>query len=177
MEPIVLVPVSQVDIHELEAYRAAFPAGSMQATPNPEHIPGLDSAEDFDSIQKWLHHTRTMAGKISWYASLRQRDLRMVGVLCLRHDLAYDDEEGDFASHIGYSIRPDAQGEGYGREQLRLGLQAAARQGLASVRIICRDVNIASRQVILACGGVYRDTLHGEESGMNVCLFDVVTGG
>lgn len=172
-----LVPVNQVAVSELEAYRAAFPRGQMQATPDGEHIPGLDHIEDFEDVEQWLKHTAELEGRISWYAGICEADGRMAGALCLRHSLSEDDEDGDFASHIGYSVHPDLHGRGIGREQLRLGLRAAAALGLDTVRIICRDVNTASRRVILACGGVYLDTIHGEESGMNVCRYQVPTGG
>ena len=44
---------------------------------------------------------------------------------------------------------------------------------LPKVRVICRDTNIASNKTILANGGVYVDTIHGEESGMNVNRYDI----
>ncbi|MBP1736786.1 MAG: hypothetical protein H6Q60_667, partial [Oscillospiraceae bacterium] len=57
--------------------------------------------------------------------------------------------------------------------QLRLGLQKAKTFGLDKVRIICRDINIGSKKTILSNGGVYVDTIHGEESGLNVNRYDI----
>ena len=158
---------------KIEAYRAEFPAEGMPVTFDPERIPGLDFLENYDSAADWLRFCESMAGKISWYMTVRESDGKAVGFLCLRHRLEYDDDDPEFRSHIGYSIRPGERRKGYGRTQLRLGLEKAREIGLPKVRVICRDTNIASNKTILANGGVYVDTIHGEESGMNVNRYDI----
>lgn len=90
-----------------------------------------------------------------------------------RHKLEYDDDDIEFASNFGYSIRPSERGKGYAKEQLRLGLQKAIAFGLDKVRIVCRDINIGSNKTILANGGIYVDTIHGEESGLNVNRYEI----
>ena len=157
----------------IEDYIREFPVGHMQATPDACAIPGLFRLADFPTLQDWLAYTTTMQGKITWFMAIREEDEKLLGFLCLRHDLMYDDDDPDFCSHIGYSIRPSEQGKGYAKAQLRLGLQEARHAGLTTVRLICRDVNIASSKVILACGGVLVDTLHGEESCMTVNRYDI----
>ena len=56
--------------------------------------------------------------------------------------------------NIGYAIAPFARGKGYGKEQLRLILQEAKKQGLRKVLITARNSNKASIGVALANGGV-----------------------
>ena len=168
-----LVRPSGAYAEQIEAYRAAFPAGRMQATPDPERIPGMDGLENCGDVREWLLSMEAREGRVSWYMAVRASDGKVVGFSCLRHTLEEDDDEPPFASHIGYSVRPDEQGKGYGTEQLKLVLQEAKRLGIRPVRIICRDSNEASRRTIVSCGGQYRDSLYGEESGMTVCRFDV----
>ena len=56
--------------------------------------------------------------------------------------------------NIGYGIAPFARGKGYGKEQLRLVLQEARKQGLTRVLITANNDNKASIGVALANGGV-----------------------
>ena len=150
MDELTLVEVSEAHAVAIADYRAEFPAGRMRVTPDPERIPGLDALEDHDSVSAWLAYCASMRGKITWYVSVRRGDGRIVGCLCLRHRLEYDDDDAEFASHIGYSIRPSERRRGYAREQLRLGLLRAKALGLERARLVCRDVNAASNRTILA---------------------------
>jgi predicted acetyltransferase len=56
--------------------------------------------------------------------------------------------------HIGYVIAPDCRGKGYGKEQLRLILQEAKKQGMTKVLITARNENKASIRVALSNGGI-----------------------
>ena len=168
MSILVLKRPSLADVEKIEEYRAEFPAERMRVTYDPERIPGLDYLEEYKNISDWLTFCEAMSDKISWYMCVRESDQRIVGFLCFRHRLEYDDDDPEFCSHFGYSIRPSEQRNGYAKEQLRLGLEKAKGLGLTSVRVICRDINIGSEKTILANGGIYLDTIHGEESGMNV---------
>lgn len=173
MDTLRLVPLCPGMEQAVAAYRAEFPLDRPQVTYDPEHIPGLDRLEDFASAEDWLNWCGSMAGKVSWFMAVKESDGAAVGCLCLRHKPEYDDDDPEFRSHIGYSVRPSERGKGYGRALLRLGLREARALGLASVRLVCRDTNAASRHVILQNGGVYIDTIHGEESGMNVERYDI----
>lgn len=173
MDKLHLLPIRPELAGALAAYRAEFLPGRPRVTHDPDRVPGLDHLEDFPSVSEWLRWCAAMKGKISWFAAMRESGRAPVGCLCLRHKLEFDDDDPEFCSHIGYSIRPSERGKGYGKEQLRLGLREAKALGLERVRIICRDTNTASKGVILANGGVYVDTIRGEESGMNVERFDI----
>ncbi len=173
MDEFQLFPLSPALADEIAAYRAAFPKNREQVTLDPDRIPGLDHLEEYENIPSWLRFCETMRDKITWYAAIRKNDGKMVGALCLRHRLEYDDDDPAFASHIGYSIRPDERRKGYAIEQLRLLLREAKALGLDKVRLICRDNNIGSVRTILANGGVYVDTLRGEESGLTVNRYDI----
>ena len=175
MDAIILREPTAEDAERIAAYMAEFPDDRMRVTLDPDRIPGLDHLESYDSVEAWLRFCETMRGKITWYMSVRLSDGRIVGFCCLRHDLAYDDDDMEFASHIGYSVRPSERGKGYAKEQLRLALGKAREAGLRQVRIVCRDENEGSIRTILANGGVFVDAIHGEESGLIIRRYDVPT--
>ena len=169
-----LIKLSAEYADQIAEYVAEFPSERMRVTHIPERIPGLDHLEEYDNVLEWIQFCDEMSGKISWYISVRESDGKIIGFIILRHKLEYDDDDIEFASHIGYSIRPSERGKGYSKEQLKLGLEKARELGIEKVRIVCRDINIGSNKTILANGGVYVDTIHGEISGMNVNRYDIV---
>lgn len=175
MNDLTLARVTAADEEAIAEYRAAFPAERARVTLEPERIPGLDRLEAFADVAAWLAFTRTMAGRISWYALRHAGEKRILGMICLRHSLADDDDEGDFASHVGYSVRPDARRRGHASAMLKLLLPEARGVGIGSLRIICMADNTASRRTILRCGGVYLDAMTGEESGLTVLRYDLPT--
>lgn len=179
MTPIKLMKVSAGYAEKIGEYRAEFPADRMRVTYNPARIPGLDYLEKFgdglkyENILDWLKFCEDMSDKLTWYMSIRESDDKIVGFIVFRHKLEYDDDDREFASNFGYSVRPSERGKGYGKEQLRLGLQKAKAFGLNQVRIVCRDINIGSNKTILANGGIYVDTIHGMESDLNINRYDI----
>ena len=173
MDKLRLVPPAMADAPAIAEYRAAFPAARLQVTLDPERIPGLDHLEQYGDVPTWLRFCKRMAGKISWFMCVREGDGRIVGFVCIRHALEYDDDDIEFASHIGYSIRPDERGKGYGTRQLRLALEAARAIGLEGVRVVCRDINTGSNKVIRANGGIYVDSIRGEASGLTINRYDI----
>ena len=173
MEKLRLIPVSAEYAAEIEEYRAAFPADRMRVTPDPDSIPGLDLLEQFGSAAEWLRHCASVQEQISWYLTVRDSDGKIVGACCLRHASEYDDDDPEFCSHIGYSVRPDERRKGYAKEQLRLLLAEARKLGLRTVRLICSDRNTGSIRTILSSGGILSDAIYGEESGSTVNRYDI----
>ena len=158
---------------KIDEYRAEFPADRIRVTYVRERIPGMDYLEDYGTATEWLSFCDTMEGKISWYMTIRPDDGKIIGFSCLRHSLEYDDDDFEFASNIGYSIRPSEQKKGYGKEQLRLVLREAGKLGMKQVRIVCCDSNAGSNRIITANGGIFIDSLYGEESGITINRYDV----
>lgn len=173
MEELRLFKPSIEYAEQIAEYKAEFSPEQIRVTYDPDRIPGMDYLETYNSIPEWLCFLDTVKGKITWYMSVRMSDGKIIGFCCLRHKLEYDDDDPDFASNVGYSIRPSERRKGYAKEQLRLVLQEAKRLGMDHVRIICRDINIGSNRTILANGGKFVDAIYGEESGMTVHRYDV----
>lgn len=173
MSQIKLVEISDEYAEKIREYRAEFPSDRMRVTYDPARIPGMDYLERYENVSDWIRFCEDMSDKITWYMAIRESDGKIVGFIVFRHKLEYDDDDIEFASNFGYSVRPGERGKGYAKEQLRLALQKAKALGLDEVRIVCRDSNIGSNKTILANGGVYVDTIHGEESGMNINRYDI----
>lgn len=173
MGQIKLMKVSAEYAEKILEYRAEFPTERMRVTYDPNRIPGMDYLEKYENVFEWLQFCEDMVDKITWYMAIRENDGKIVGFIVFRHKLEYDDDDIEFASNFGYSVRPSERGKGYAKEQLRLGLQKAKEIGLDKVRIVCRDMNIGSNKTILANSGVYVDMIHGEASGMNVNRYDI----
>lgn len=175
MGEIMLMKPSAEYALEIEHYRAEFPAERERVTYDANRIPGLDYIERYDNVIDWLQFCEDMSDKLTWYMTFRESDRKIIGFIVFRHNLEYDDDDIEFASNFGYSVCPSERGKGYAREQLRLGIQKAKEFGLDKVRIVCRDINTGSNKTILANGGMYIDTIHGEKSGLNVNRYDIKT--
>ena len=175
MTELLLVQPSKEYADRIDEYRSEFSLDGPRMTYFENRIPGMDHLEEYETVDEWLQYTETMEGKISWYMAVRKSDNRIIGFSCLRHKLEYDDDDIEFASHIGYSIRPSERCKGYAKEQLRLVLKEAKKLGFNTVRLVCSDRNIGSNRTIAACGGRYVDSLFGEESGITINRYDVNT--
>ncbi len=82
----------------------------------------------------------------------------IVGVSSLRHRMT--DHLKRIGGHIGFGVRPSAQGRGVAKELLRRTLHEAGLLGIPEVWVICLKDNVASSSVIKANGG----TLESEYS-------------
>lgn len=76
---------------------------------------------------------------------------KFLGKLSIRHKLNLHLRK--IGGHIGYYIRPDERGRGYGKIILRLGLNKTKALGIKNVLITCDFANIKSRRVIEGNGG------------------------
>ena len=78
-------------------------------------------------------------------------DDEIVGVSSLRHRMT--DQLKRLGGHIGFGVRPSAQGRGVGKELLRRTLHEAGLLGIPEALVICLKDNVASSSVIKANGG------------------------
>lgn len=77
---------------------------------------------------------------------------KFIGQASIRHEL--NDFLLRIGGHIGYYIRADERGKGYGSLILGLALAKARRIGLKRVLITCDEGNTASQKIIEKNGGL-----------------------
>ena len=116
MGQIKLIKVSAEYAEKILEYRAEFPTERMRVTYDPSRIPGMDYLEKYETVFEWLQFCEDMVDKITWYMAIRENDGKIVGFIVFRHKLEYDDDDIEFASNFGYSVRPSERGKGYAKE-------------------------------------------------------------
>jgi predicted acetyltransferase len=77
---------------------------------------------------------------------------KFIGRVSIRHKL--NDFLLRIGGHIGYYIRSDERGKGYGSRILAMALEEARRLGLMRVLVTCDEGNVASRKIIEKNGGL-----------------------
>lgn len=82
---------------------------------------------------------------------------RLIGAVSLRHYLTV--EGFRTWGHIGYGIRPEERGKGYGIQALRLALEQAREKKIDKVLIGVHEGNIPSRKTVEHCGGILENTV------------------
>jgi predicted acetyltransferase len=98
------------------------------------------------------------------------------GTINLRYQRGTEDLPPHVSGHVGYGVVPWRRGQGIATRALALLLPVAAKAGLARVLVTCDSDNLASRRVIEANGGVYRDTVaEPDRAGVDKHRFWVAT--
>ena len=94
----------------------------------------------------------------------------LVGIINIRYDLTpfYRD-----SGHIGYSVVPNQRRKGHATEMLRSVLKLAKQHGLEEVKLVCTAENVASKKVIIHCGGQLNRSFMSEgirKEEFRICL-------
>ena len=153
-----LVKYNEIDEKEYDFYMTEWEK-------NVETIVPLASSRgdlDFEQVQKKFHdrtlETVREKGFVPATLFFLVDDFgKIFGALDLRHEL--NEHLSLYGGHIGYGIRPSERGNGYGKLQLKLGLQKAKEMGISKVLITCDETNIQSSKTMETCGGIYENTL------------------
>lgn len=94
------------------------------------------------------------------YFYVREEDDRIVGMVNIR--LALNDFLRNEAGHIGYSVRPTERRKHYATEMLRSSLEVLKAIGIKEALVSCDKENVASKGVILNCGGILKNEFYSE---------------
>ena len=143
---LTLVPPNFVTPSEIADFRAEF-AQKKEKIHGSEGLYKQD-AKQWLKTRPWLKYP----GNFVFFSYDTMEDL-VVGIIrCTTTMSACYVLNG--AYNIGYSIRPSMRGQGFGKAQLELGLEFLMSFGdEESALISARIDNIASKKIILSCGG------------------------
>jgi predicted acetyltransferase len=144
-------------ISAVKEYQAETPLNSRH-----EYYRALDIhdlKDNFDSYLKKISDAAKGVGLPAGYVP--QSDFWLVdngqyiGRISIRHTLT--DHLLNIGGHIGYDIRSSKRQKGYGTKILALALPRAKELGLDKVLLTCDEINIPSRKIIEANGGLFED--------------------
>ena len=146
------------------------PAHEMQALDyikehednNEFELHGGALLEKSESFASWLKQLAENSDKLtihndwvisSTFFAIRKSDEKIIGMVDIRHEL--NDFLRSYGGHIGIGIRPTERKKGYAIEITKKAIKYCKGIGLSKVMVACYKENIASRKVILKCGGIF----------------------
>ena len=115
-----------------------------------------DIFEKYDNYRQERNLKPNRVGADYYWLVDDERDY-FIGEITIRHRLT--DELFLRGGHIGYVIRSEEWGKGYGTLMLKLALEKARELGLEKVLITCNDDNLASARVMEKNGCILENTL------------------
>lgn len=153
----------------MNAYLEYYPASKEDGIQGSAYLMG------FDSISEWVENckfqsttTNLEAGRVNatTFLTIDTDTCEMVGIVNIRHEL--NGYLMNVGGHIGYSIKPNHFGKGYGKQQLKLALDYCREVlKLESVLVTCDVDNIASFKVIQALGGIQENVITYENEDVS----------
>lgn len=160
---------------EYGAQVMAFKA-DLEAARDEDFFAGCAGLENVGSFSEWADFEHRLKAKYregytpsEVFLAIRETDDRLVGIIDYRHPLTKF--LLNFAGNIGYTVRPDERGKGYGTAMLRLMLTVCRAFGESRVLVVCDRENEASRRTIAACGGVMENEA---EDTAGVCYSGII---
>lgn len=96
--------------------------------------------------------------------AIRESDNKLVGVIQIRHHINHPILKS-WGGHIGYTVRPNMRGNGYGSEMLRLSIEKIKElnkhgvTNLDKILVTCDSNNKSSEHVIENNKGLYEKTI------------------
>ncbi|QDZ80822.1 GNAT family N-acetyltransferase [Priestia megaterium] len=134
---------------------------------DPTHFEGM--IQELINAEKGIGLKKGYVSDSTYWLMYKER---VIGVVNIRHELS--ELLRNSGGHIGYGIRPSERKKGYAKLLLKLSLQEIRKLGVQRALVVCDDWNTASRQTILANGGI-QDEDYIEENGAVVQRFWIHT--
>lgn len=148
------------ELHKLSTNDASDVYEMLQEIPKDENgFVNSINGVSFDEYKLWLNRCVEMSNAVeleSWMVPQTTFWLFIEGVPVgfgkIRHYLT--DKLKEEGGHVGYAIRPNQRGKGYGKLLLNLLLAEANKMGIENILVTVRNENKPSLKVALANGGV-----------------------
>lgn len=140
----------------------------------PWQYSGLANLEEATSYEDWVKEKANEKNGIDLRDGYvpcttlflkRISDNKICGSISIRHEL--NKFLLDFGGHIGYSITPSERGKGYGKLQLKMGLEIAKRLDIEKCLITADVENVVSNKTIISEGGVLENTVMWKSDPLN----------
>jgi len=140
----------------------------------PWQYSGLANLEEATSYEDWVKEKANEKNGIDLRDGYvpcttlflkRMSDNKVCGSISIRHEL--NDFLFKFGGHIGYSITPSERGKGYGKLQLKMGLEIAKSLGIKNCLITADVENIVSNKTIISEGGILENTVMWNNDSLN----------
>ena len=121
----------------------------------------------YDEYKAWLEKRNAESLKTEIYDGFKVPqtlfffyvDSYPVGLVKIRHFLT--DKLRQDGGNIGYAIRPEARGKGYGKLMLSAALKECAKLGIDKALVTIHEGNTASVKMALANGGIMEKRENG----------------
>jgi len=134
---------------------------------NGDSFDGCAGLEYVETYENWLDFDGRLRRQYGYeyvpseiFLAIRNADDKVVGIIDFRHPLSKFLLE--YGGNIGASVLPSARGNGYATEMLTLLLPICKECGETRVMLSCDQKNIASKTVIMKCGGVKENEVKDE---------------
>lgn len=140
----------------------------------PWQYSGLANLEEANSYEEWVKEKDNESKGIDLKDGFvpcttlflkRISDNKICGSISIRHEL--NKFLLDFGGHIGYSITPSERGKGYGKLQLKMGLEIAKSLGIKNCLVTADVENIVSNKTIISEGGILENTVIWNNDPLN----------
>ncbi|WP_414048565.1 GNAT family N-acetyltransferase [Macrococcus animalis] len=139
-----------------------------------EVIHGSSSLHNYDDFYEWFENVQNEENlehlphgfvPSTQFICVNAQN-KIVGMMHVRHYL--NDSLIQIGGHVGYSVRPDERRKGVAKWMLKESLNFLKTKDVDKALVTCDYNNIGSKKTILACGGIYENTVHDEHDDIDV---------
>ena len=129
-----------------------------------QKIEGAPQLENVNEISEWFDYLEQFVSPDTKnfvpsreYLLIEECDQerKLIGILNLR--LLLNDYFAEYGGHVGISIVPEMQGQGYGTRAIKLILEEARRFLMEKILITCEEKNVASARILEKNGGKFEE--------------------
>ena len=153
------------DLGSVREYREEFLVSA-------DTMDGCSNLRRFENMSDWYiwicnaeHKDTCPAGWVpdTQYICVRNRDVRIVGMLDIRHEL--NEACLNLFGNIGYSVRASERRKGYASAMLAMAKEICRETGMGRILISCHRENTASSRIIQKNGGILENEVTDHRNG------------